>query len=115
VLSDPEKRETLRLDALFALIGAQPRTEWLAEAVERDEHGFICTSAEVPRTRTPGAFVPGRLETSMPGVFAVGDVRSGSVKRVASAVGEGAVAVQYVHEYLAAPRAASERTPAAAR
>ena len=116
VLSDVEtgQRETLDLDALFVLIGAQPRTDWLAGVVDRDERGFIRTGADLRKrlTGAPGSFTPSRLETSMPGVFAVGDVRAGSVKRVASAVGEGAVAVQYVHEYLAAAGESVERASA---
>jgi len=89
---------------LFVLIGADPHTEWLAGTVARDDHGFILTGAPVERadprwtlTRPPLPF-----ETSVPGVFAVGDVRSGSSKRLASAVGEGAGAVSSVHQYLAA-------------
>jgi thioredoxin reductase (NADPH) len=103
VLSDLQSgaRETVELDALFVLIGAEPHTEWLAGAVECDERGFVLTGGDLNARRASGR-VPGRLETSMPGVFAVGDVRAGSVKRVASAVGEGSVAIQYVHEYLAA-------------
>jgi thioredoxin reductase (NADPH) len=109
VLSDLQSgaRETVELDALFVLIGAEPHTEWLAGAVECDKRGFVLTGADVKARRTSGR-VPGRLETSMPGVFAVGDVRAGSVKRVASAVGEGSVAIQYVHEYLAASGAADQ-------
>jgi thioredoxin reductase (NADPH) len=98
-------RETLPADLLFVLIGAQPHTDWLGETVQRDAHGFVLTGRDVERTgaiRELGR-EPLRFETSMPGVFAVGDVRSGSVKRVASAVGEGAAAVQDVHECLAAP------------
>jgi thioredoxin reductase (NADPH) len=75
--------------ALFVMIGAEPRTEWLAGFVDRDEQGFI---------RTGGSGLS--LETSVPGVFAAGDVRAGSVKRVASAVGEGAIAIQQIHRYL---------------
>jgi thioredoxin reductase (NADPH) len=117
VLSDVETgtREALGLNALFVLIGAQPRTDWLAGVVERDERGFIRTGADLNTPQAPGSFVPTRLETSMAGVFAVGDVRAGSIKRVASAVGEGAVAVQYVHEYLAAAGEAVERASAAGR
>jgi thioredoxin reductase (NADPH) len=85
---------------LFVMIGALPNTDWLADAVQRDAKGFILTGHEIdPRVwsleRPPLAY-----ETSMPGVFAVGDVRRGSMKRVASAVGEGAGGVQNVHEYL---------------
>ena len=94
---------THRHDAggLFVLIGAEPRTDWLPEELLRDEWGFILTGADIalsdgwPLSRAPLAY-----ETSMPGVFAVGDVRHGSVKRVASAVGEGSVVVQGVHAYL---------------
>jgi thioredoxin reductase (NADPH) len=89
-------------DALFIFIGADPRTDWLAGAVARDSRGFILTGQDLPEGGWPTARPPLRLETTMPGVFAVGDVRHGSVKRVAAGVGEGAVAVQLIHEYLAA-------------
>jgi thioredoxin reductase (NADPH) len=89
---------------VFVLIGSDPHTEWLAGVVERDAYGFILTGRHAPRGTVAGG---GRdalsLETSLPGVFAAGDVREGSVKRVSSAVGEGAVAVRYIHEYLANP------------
>jgi thioredoxin reductase (NADPH) len=91
--------------ALFVLIGAEPRTAWLAGSVARDERGFLRTGPELLQTpaeppwRLPRA--PMLLETSMPGVFAAGDVRSRSMKRVAAAAGEGATAVSLVHEYLA--------------
>jgi thioredoxin reductase (NADPH) len=92
--------------ALFIFIGAMPRTEWLAGVVERDERGFILTGAELLREgRRPKGWTldrdPTLLETNVPGVFAVGDVRHGSVKRVASGVGEGSIAVQFIHQYLA--------------
>jgi thioredoxin reductase (NADPH) len=87
--------ETVRADALFVLIGAEPRTEWLPEDVVRDGHGFVVTGG--------GEHM---FETSVPGVFAIGDVRSGSVKRVASAVGEGSVVIQQVHRRLAQRREA---------
>jgi thioredoxin reductase (NADPH) len=107
VLQDRESgaQEQVRVDALFALIGALPHTEWLDGAVQRSRAGFIPTGRDVDRMSAawPLDREPGRLETSMPGVFAVGDVRLGSVKRVASAVGEGAAAVHEIHEYLAAP------------
>ena len=95
------KRETVPAEMLFVLIGAQPHTEWLAGTVLRDREGFIITG----RLARNGAAwrngrEPARFETSMPGVFAVGDVRSGSVKRLASAVGEGAAAVAEIHDYL---------------
>ena len=86
-------------DALFVLIGSYPGTDWLAPALARDEWGFVCTGQDLPGSGPPDR-APLPLETSMPGVFAVGDVRRGSVKRVASAVGEGAIAVQFLHGYL---------------
>jgi thioredoxin reductase (NADPH) len=92
--------------AVFVLIGAEPRTEWLEGAVERDEGGYLLTGRDV--AGWPLERAPLLLETSLPGVFAAGDVRYRSVKRVASAVGEGAIAVQLVHEYLAEPAAPSQ-------
>ena len=91
---------------LFVFIGAEPRTEWLDSFVERDNRGFVLTGPEVMRQgkRPPGWTAdrdPFLLETSVPGVFAVGDVRHGSVKRVASGVGEGSIAIQFIHSYLA--------------
>ena len=79
--------ETVAADALFILIGAEPRTEWLPPEIERDARGFVTTGDD--------------YGTNAPGVFAIGDVRAGSVKRVASAVGEGSVVIQHVHHYLA--------------
>ena len=97
-------RETHPASALFVLIGAQPHTEWLAGAVQRDDNGFIATGADVDKDAAwPLDRPPVRFETSIPGVFAAGDVRSGSAKRVGSAVGEGAVAMPFIHEYLKAP------------
>jgi thioredoxin reductase (NADPH) len=99
---DPEPVE-LKVAAMFIFIGAEPRTDWLAGAVDRDPRGFLLTGKAVPgQVRDPGRPERDRylLETSVPGVFAVGDVRASSVKRVASAVGEGAIAVQFVHQYL---------------
>jgi thioredoxin reductase (NADPH) len=105
-------------DALFLLIGAHPNGDWLPAEVECDSHGFVLTGADL----TDGALgrAPLMFETSLPGVFAVGDVRSGSVKRVASAVGEGSVVIQYVHRYLAANEADAaaatrDRAPGATR
>jgi len=85
---------------LFVLIGAQPFTEWLPGTVARDQWGYILTGPDTG-DRWPQQRAPLLLETSLPGVFAVGDVRHGSVKRVASAVGEGSIAIRLVHEYLA--------------
>jgi thioredoxin reductase (NADPH) len=92
---------------LFVFIGAEPRTDWLGETVARDAHGFVVTGPEVGQGRTgragwPLERAPYSLETSVPGVFAAGDVRLDSMKRVASAVGEGAMSVYHVHRYLAA-------------
>jgi thioredoxin reductase (NADPH) len=97
--------ETRPASALFVLIGAQPHTEWLADEVQRDAKGFIVTGTDVNTEAVdwPLDRPPTRFETSMPGVFAAGDVRSGSAKRVGSAVGEGAVAMPFIHEYLKAP------------
>jgi thioredoxin reductase (NADPH) len=93
-------REEVPAAALFILIGAEPRTDWLPAEIERDERGYIVTGAEISRP-TDGDRLPLRLETSMSGVFAVGDVRLGSLKRVAAAVGEGSSAIRHVHDYLA--------------
>ena len=91
---------TVPADAVFALIGAHPLTEWLPGAIARDRHGFLLTGEEVGDA-WPLARRPFPQETSVPGVFAAGDVRHGSIKRVASAVGEGASVVQAVHQVLA--------------
>jgi thioredoxin reductase (NADPH) len=92
-------------NSLFVFIGAEPRTAWLDGTVERNERGFILTGPDLlkPGKRPKGWTLerdPSLLETNIPGVFAVGDVRYGSVKRVASGVGEGSVAIQFVHQYL---------------
>ncbi|HEY2536619.1 MAG TPA: FAD-dependent oxidoreductase [Solirubrobacteraceae bacterium] len=84
--------ERLSLSFLFLFLGAAPCTDWLGEIVSRDEQGFVLTGA--------AAGVEGLLETSVPGIYAAGDVRSGSIKRCATAVGEGAMAVRFVHEHL---------------
>lgn len=100
------EKETLPASSLYIFIGAQPRTEWLGGLVERDERGFILSGPDLLRggKRPPSWTLdrdPGLLETNVPGIFVVGDVRHGSVKRVASGVGEGAVVVQFMHQYLA--------------
>jgi thioredoxin reductase (NADPH) len=105
VCSDTNKVERVPASAMFIFIGALPRTEWLTDVVERDERGFILTGPDLIREgqRPKGWSLdrdPFLLETNIPGIFAVGDVRHGSVKRVASGVGEGSVAVQFIHQYL---------------
>jgi thioredoxin reductase (NADPH) len=94
------KREEVPAGAAFVLIGAEPRTEWLADGLIRDDSGYLVTGRDLSIGDWPLARPPLPFETCMPGVFAVGDVRSGSVKRVASAVGEGSVTIRHVHEYL---------------
>ena len=99
-----------RVSGLFIMIGAVPRTDWLPDEIARDARGFVLTGDDGPRVELPDqSRLP--FETSMPGVFALGDVRSGSVKRIAAAVGEGSAAVQQVHRHLArvASAAAAER------
>ena len=123
-----ESTKTVPASGLFIFVGAVPHTDWLGDTVARDEHGFILSGPEAraaaaqralrdpatpraPRrssgwlaitttSETPVSDTPYMLETSLPGVFVAGDVRHGSVKRVASAVGEGSMAVMYVHLYL---------------
>ena len=103
--------ETVESGVLFLLIGSEPRTEWLAGSAACDKWGFLLTGAELAASDASPAWPldrpPALLETSVPGVFAAGDVRSGSVKRVASAVGEGALAVTLVHAHLAGMSAAN--------
>ncbi len=96
--------ETVDADGLFLMIGAHPHTDWLPDEIERDPGGFVLTGADVDPARWPLAREPLLLETSMPRVFAVGDARHGSVKRVASAVGEGSVAIQLLHRLAADDR-----------
>lgn len=94
--------KTLATNSLFIFIGATPSTEWLAGLVERDERGFVCTGPDIPKERAwPLERDRFLLETNVPGIFAVGDVRHGSIKRVASGVGEGSICVQFVHRHLA--------------
>lgn len=103
--SDTNRIERVPASAMFIFIGALPRTDWLSNVVERDERGFVLTGPDVMRDgKPPRGWTlerdPFLLESSVPGIFAVGDVRHGSVKRVASGVGEGSVAVQFIHQYL---------------
>jgi thioredoxin reductase (NADPH) len=103
--SDTNTVERVPASAMFIFIGALPRTDWLADTIERDERGFVLTGPDVMKGgERPKGWTPDRdpflLETNVPGIFAVGDVRHGSVKRVASGVGEGSVAVQFIHQYL---------------
>ena len=103
--TDTNKVERVPASAMFIFIGALPRTDWLAGTIERDERGFVLTGPDVMQGgEHPKGWAlerdPFLLETNVPGIFAVGDVRHGSVKRVASGVGEGSVAVQFIHQYL---------------
>jgi thioredoxin reductase (NADPH) len=107
------ERSVLPARALFTFIGARPCTQWLADSLQLDNHGFVLTGQDTARDTETWRHVdrpPLVLETSWPGVFAAGDTRSGSVKRVASAVGEGAMAVHMVHMHLG-----QQGSPAAAR
>jgi thioredoxin reductase (NADPH) len=94
-------RETIPSTAVFVMIGAEARTDWLGPSIRRDDHGFVLTGRDLPIDTWATDRPPLPFETSMPGVFAVGDVRHGSIKRVAEAVGEGSVAVGSVHQHLA--------------
>ena len=98
--------EVMPASALFVMIGTEPHSQWLAGSVARDDQGFILTGPDLftagQEHRWPLQRAPLVLETSMPGVFAAGDVRHQPVKRVATAIGEGALAVQLLHEYLQA-------------
>jgi thioredoxin reductase (NADPH) len=101
-----DQTEQLPASSLFIFIGASPRTEWLGDLIARDGRGFILSGPDLLRDgKRPAGWTldrdPGLLETNIPGIFAVGDVRHGSIKRVASGVGEGAVVVQFIHQYLA--------------
>ena len=101
-LETQDGTETVATNALFIFVGASPQPGWLPERVQRDERGFVLTGPDLSYEGLdwPLERAPFLLETSIPGVFAAGDVRHGSVKRVASAVGEGSISVQFVHRYL---------------
>jgi thioredoxin reductase (NADPH) len=92
--------KTRKIDALFVMIGATANTAWLPVEVLRDEHGYVCTGRDID-SGWPLLRAPYPLETTVPGIFCVGDVRHGSIKRVASGVGEGSTAITFVHQYLA--------------
>jgi thioredoxin reductase (NADPH) len=105
-LCGPEGEETVQASGLYIFIGAAPNTDWLPDSVARDANGFLLSG---PDLKVDGKMVKGwnqgrepyLLETSVPGIFVAGDVRHGSVKRVASSVGEGSISVQFIHQYLA--------------
>jgi thioredoxin reductase (NADPH) len=104
--------ERIPTTGLFVMIGAEPHTDWLDGIVERDETGFVITGRDLDPRDWPLDWVPSLLETSTPGVFAAGDIRHGSVKRVTTAMGEGATAVQLVNQYLAeTPQVPASATP----
>jgi thioredoxin reductase (NADPH) len=96
----PEGEIVRKAQSFFIFIGAEPKTAWLPPSILRDEHGYVLAGPELKPHGWKQKREPYLLETSLPGVFVVGDVRKGSVKRVASAVGEGSIAVQFVHRYL---------------
>jgi thioredoxin reductase (NADPH) len=114
--SDGSERE-VDADALFVMIGASPHTAWLPVEIARDAYGFVVAGAELIHDQLLGDWLlprsPKAFETSVPGIFAVGDVRSRSTKRVASSVGEGSGAIKAIHDYLEtqAKFAALRRTP----
>ena len=100
----PRGEEMREASSVFIFIGAAPKTDWLPQEVARDSKGFVLAGPDL-KAKSPGAWKldrePYLLETSVPGIFVAGDVRYNSVKRCASAVGEGSIAIQFVHQYLA--------------
>jgi thioredoxin reductase (NADPH) len=106
-ISRPDGEQTVAAHGLFIFIGAEPKTDWLPRSVLKDERGFILSGNDLKRCADFGRQwqlqrEPYLLESSVPGVFVAGDVRHGSVKRAASAVGEGSISVQFIHQYMAA-------------
>jgi thioredoxin reductase (NADPH) len=103
-LATPRGEEVRQASSVFIFIGAAPKTDWLPAEIAVDNKGFILAGPDLKTLGAPSG-VKGRdpylLETSVPGIFVAGDVRHGSVKRCASAVGEGSIAIQFVHQYLA--------------
>ncbi len=99
-LQGPAGSERVEAAGLFLLLGADPCGDWLPGAIARDDRGFVFTGRDVPIERWSGGRPPAALETTVPGVFAAGDLRAGSMKRVAAASGEGAATVALVHAYL---------------
>ncbi|HEX3910894.1 MAG TPA: FAD-dependent oxidoreductase [Solirubrobacteraceae bacterium] len=99
-IAGPDGEQTLDADACFVFIGASPRTDWLEGVIARDERGFILAGRDAQAAGWPLEREPFVLETTVPGVFVAGDVRARSIKRVASAVGEGSMSVSLIHEYL---------------
>src|SRR3712207_4741577 len=112
-LRDVRTGETERVPAygLFLLLGAEPRCDWLPPEVARDQHGFVLTGRDVPRERWLDGLPPHSLATTVPGIFAAGDIRSGSMKRVASASGEGASVVPLIHAWLAPTDEGADEAP----
>ena len=111
--AESAKTDRRPTDALFVFIGAHAATEWLPRSIIRDKWSYVCTGRDVMdlvqqqgADKWPLERDPYLLETSAPGVFAAGDVRHGSIKRVASAVGEGSMAIAFIHQYLAEPTGA---------
>jgi thioredoxin reductase (NADPH) len=106
-IARPDGEQTVNATGLFIFIGAEPKTDWLPPSVLKDERGFVLSGNDLKRCQQ---FTrqwqlqrdPYLLESSVPGIFVAGDVRHGSIKRCASAVGEGSIAVQFIHQYMAA-------------
>jgi thioredoxin reductase (NADPH) len=108
-----DEPRTRRADALFVMIGADASTDWLPRELQRDERGYVCTGRDIPGWEN-GERTPFLLETNLPGFFCAGDVRHDSIKRVSSGVGEGSMAIAFVHQYLALQAEAAESAVALA-